>query len=100
MTAAWLLPPIAAISSCSAGAVIAGYLSNPNHALITITASYIIWGFSVPLAFIVIGVYFHRLALHSVVSDVALATSFTPVGAMSQGAYRYVTSPRTTAFLL
>lgn len=88
MTAAWMLPAIAAISSSSAGGVIADYLPDPNDALITITASYVIWGFSVPLAFIVIGVYFHRLALHSVVSDVALATSFTPIGAISQGAFR------------
>lgn len=87
ITAAWLLPPVAAISSSSAGAVIAGSFPNPNHALITLVTSYVIWGFSVPLGFIVIAVYFQRLIFHKIVPDIALASSIVPIGPLGQAAY-------------
>lgn len=68
MTAAWLLPIVAPIVAAATGAIVADVLPNPQHALITIIVSYILWGTGVPLAMAVLVVYFQRLTIYKLAS--------------------------------
>ena len=65
MTAAWLLPIVAPIVAAATGAIVANVLPNPQHALITVIVSYILWGTGVPLAMTVLVLYFQRLTIHN-----------------------------------
>ncbi|KAI5307055.1 hypothetical protein KEM56_005233 [Ascosphaera pollenicola] len=87
MTGAWLLPAVAAAVCAGSGAITAYNTDSPNRALICMVAAYILWGMSVPLAFLMIGVYFQRLILYNLVPEVSMATSMIPVGPLGQGAF-------------
>lgn len=87
MTAAWLLPIVAPVVAAASGGVVAQVLPNPNHALITIIVSYIMWGTAVPFAMVVIAIYFQRLALHKLVPRGAIVSTMLPVGPLGQGAF-------------
>lgn len=87
MTAAWLLPIVACVVAAASGGVVASILPDPNHALITIVTSYVLWGMGVPLALIVMAMYFHRLAIHKLPSQEVIVSVFLPLGPMGQGGY-------------
>ncbi|KAI4960603.1 hypothetical protein J4E86_002227 [Alternaria arbusti] len=87
MTAAWLLPIVACIVAAASGGVVASVLPEPNHALITIVTSYVLWGMGVPLALVVMVMYFHRLAIHNLPSQEVIVSVFLPLGPMGQGGY-------------
>ena len=87
MTAAWLLPIVAPIVASASGAVVASALPNPHHALITIITSYVLWGMGIPLALVVMVIYFHRLAIHKLPSQEVIVSVFLPLGPMGQGGY-------------
>ena len=86
MTAAWLLPIVAPIVAAASGAVVADALP-PHQALTTIVASYVLWGTGVPLAFIVLAIYFHRLAVYKLPPSEVIVSVFLPLGPMGQGGY-------------
>ncbi|KAF2011443.1 C4-dicarboxylate transporter/malic acid transport protein-like protein [Aaosphaeria arxii CBS 175.79] len=87
MTAAWLLPVVAPIVAAASGAVVASVLPDPQHALWTIITSYVLWGTGVPLAFVVIVIYFHRLAVYKLPPQEVIVSVFLPLGPMGQGSY-------------
>ncbi|KAF2873669.1 voltage-dependent anion channel [Massariosphaeria phaeospora] len=87
MTAAWLLPIVAPIVAAASGAVVASVLPNPQHALWTIITSYVLWGMGIPLACVVIVIYFHRLAVHKLPPQEVIVSVFLPIGPLGQGAY-------------
>ncbi|KAK7181310.1 hypothetical protein PSPO01_12604 [Paraphaeosphaeria sporulosa] len=87
MTAAWLLPIVAPIVASASGALVARELPNPHHALMTIITSYVLWGTGVPLAFIVLTIYFHRLAVYKLPPNEVIVSVFLPLGPMGQGGY-------------
>ena len=87
MTAAWLLPIVASVVAAASGAVVASVLPNPRHALITIITSYVIWGTGVPLALVVMAIYFHRLAVYKLPPHEVIVSVFLPLGPMGQGGY-------------
>lgn len=87
MTAAWLLPIVAPIVAAASGGVVAEVLPNPQHALWTIVVSYIMWGMSVPLAMVVIGMYFQRLTVHDLPPREVIVSVFLPLGPLGQGGY-------------
>lgn len=87
MTAAWLLPIVAPIVAASSGALVADALPNPQHALTTIVASYVLWGAGLPLAFVVLAIYFHRLAIYKLPPNEVLVSVFLPLGPLGQGGY-------------
>ena len=89
MTAAWLLPIVAPIVAAASGGVVADVLPNPNHAIITITASYIMWGTAVPFAMLILAIYFQRLAIHKLVPRGAIVSTLLPVGPLGQGGFGY-----------
>jgi tellurite resistance protein TehA-like permease len=87
MTAAWLLPIVAPIVAAATGAIVADVLPNPQHALITVIVSYILWGTGFPLAMAVLVVYFHRLTIHKLPPREVIVSVFLPLGPLGQGGY-------------
>lgn len=87
MTAAWLLPIVSTIVAAASGAVVADALPNPQHALWTIITSYVLWGTGVPLALVIMTIYFHRLAVHKLPPQEVIVSVFLPLGPMGQGGY-------------
>ncbi|KAI4620154.1 hypothetical protein J4E80_004680 [Alternaria sp. BMP 0032] len=87
ITAAQLLPIAASIVAAGTGARVAEHLSNPQHALGTILASYIMWGMSTPLAMTVLVMYYTRLALHKLPPREIVVSSFLPLGPLGMGGY-------------
>ncbi|KAK2744141.1 hypothetical protein FQN57_004401 [Myotisia sp. PD_48] len=87
VTALWLLPVISTIVAAAAGSIVAGVLPNPQLALGTIIASYILWGIGMPLSILILAVYFQRLALHKFPSRSVIVSVCLPLGPMGQGGY-------------
>ncbi|CAG5140659.1 uncharacterized protein ALTATR162_LOCUS756 [Alternaria atra] len=87
ITAAQLLPIAASIVAAGTGARVAEHLPNPQHALGTIIASYVMWGMSTPLAMTVLVMYYTRLALHKLPPREIVVSSFLPLGPLGMGGY-------------
>ncbi|KAK0120415.1 hypothetical protein ONS96_010631 [Cadophora gregata f. sp. sojae] len=87
MTATWLLPIVAPIVAAATGAIVADVLPNPQHALITVIVSYILWGTGVPLAMAVLVVYFQRLTIHKLPPREVIVSVFLPLGPLGQGGF-------------
>ncbi len=87
MTAAWLLPIVPTIVAAASGAVVAGVLTNSQHALWTVVVSYILWGTGVPLAMVTLVIYFERLTLYKLPPRVVIVSCFLPLGPLGQGSF-------------
>ncbi len=87
MTAAWLLPIVAPIVASASGSIVASVLPNPQHALWTLIISYILWGTGVPLALVVLVIYFQRLTLHALPPREVIVSVFLPLGPLGQGGF-------------
>ncbi|ORX95141.1 sulfite transporter Ssu2 [Clohesyomyces aquaticus] len=100
ITAAQLLPIAATIVAAGTGAEIAKVLPNPNNALGTLLASYIMWGMATPLAMTVLVMYYTRLALHKLPPREIVVSSFLPLGPLGMGGYTimYLGSVSRTVF--
>ena len=85
MTAAWLLPIVSTIVAAASGGIVADVLPNPQHALWTLTVSYILWGTGVPLAMFTLVLYFQRLTMHSLPPQEVIVSVFLPLGPLGQG---------------
>lgn len=87
MTAVWLLPIVATIVASASGGIVAKVLPNPQHALWTLTISYILWGCGVPLAMFTMVIYFHRLTMHRLPPREVIVSVFLPLGPLGQGSF-------------
>lgn len=87
MTAAWLLPVVAPIVAAASGGIVAEQLPNAQHALWTLVASYILWGTGVPLAMVVLVMYFQRLTVHKLPPREVIVSVFLPLGPLGQGGF-------------
>jgi len=87
ITAAQLLPIAATIVAAATGSKVAGILPEPEYALGTIIASYVMWGMSVPMAFSVLVIYYQRLALHKMPPREIVVSAFLPLGPLGFGGY-------------
>jgi tellurite resistance protein TehA-like permease len=86
MTAGWLLPAVAPIVAAATGASVAAVL-NPYQALVTIMVSLALLGLGLPMALVIITVYFHRLTTHGLPPLEHMASVFLPLGPLGQGGY-------------
>lgn len=91
MTAAWLLPVVAPIVVAASGGTVASVLPNPNHALLTCIAGYVLWGTGLPFAFVVMTIYFHRLVIHRLPPQEVIVSVFLPIGPLGQGGFSLMT---------
>lgn len=87
ITAVQLLPIAASIVAAGTGARVAEHLQDPENALGTLIASYIMWGMSTPLAMTVLVMYYTRLALHKLPPREIVVSSFLPLGPLGMGGY-------------
>ena len=87
MTATWLLPVVAPIVAAASGGIIADVLPNPQHALWTLTVSYIMWGSGVCLAMVILVIYFQRLTMHPLPAREVIVSVFLPLGPLGQGGF-------------
>lgn len=101
ITAVQLLPIAASIVAAGTGARVAEHLEDPNNALGTLIASYIMWGLSTPLAMTVLVMYYTRLALHKLPPREIVVSSFLPLGPLGMGGYAitYLGSVARSVFL-
>lgn len=94
MTAAWLLPIVSTIVAAASGGIVADVLPN-QHALWTLTVSYILWGTGVPLAMFTLVLYFQRLTVYKLPPQEVIVSVFLPLGPLGQGMYLMRFSPQT-----
>jgi len=87
MTAAWLLPIVSTIVAAASGGIVAAVLPNPQQALWTLLTSYILWGTGVPLAMVILVMYFHRLTIHRLPPREVIVSVFLPLGPLGQGSF-------------
>lgn len=87
ITAAQLLPIAASIVAAGTGTAVANILPNPNRALGTLIACYILWGMATPLAMTILVIYYQRLALHKLPPREIIVSSFLPLGPLGMGGY-------------
>lgn len=87
ITAAQLLPIAATIVAAGTGAEVAKVLPNQQVALGTVIASYVLWGMATPMAFLTLGIYWQRLALHKMPPREVIVSAFLPLGPLGFGGY-------------
>ncbi|PWN39968.1 hypothetical protein IE81DRAFT_294067 [Ceraceosorus guamensis] len=87
VTGVWLLPVVAPIVSAASGGILADNILEPSQARLTIIVSYILWGAGFGLAFIIMTLYYARLAIYKVPPATLIVSAFLPLGPCGQGAF-------------
>jgi tellurite resistance protein TehA-like permease len=85
--AAWHLPIVSCVVAAATGVIVADVLPNPQYALGTIIASYILWGVGLPFALMVIIIYLMRLMLHKLPPKALIVSTFLTLGPLGQGGF-------------
>ncbi|MFI8397663.1 TDT family transporter [Pseudomonas sp. NPDC078863] len=86
MTAVWLLPVVAAEVAAASGALLAPHLNDAHAQLIVLTTSYVLWAFSLPVAFSILTILLLRMALHKLPHENMAASSWLALGPIGTGA--------------
>jgi C4-dicarboxylate transporter/malic acid transport protein len=86
MTAVWLLPVVAAEVAAASGALLAPHLSDAHSQLVVLTTSYVLWAFSLPVAFSILTILLLRMALHKLPHENMAASSWLALGPIGTGA--------------
>lgn len=90
MTAVWLLPIVSTIVASASGGIVAQYLheaGRQNHAFWTMIVAYVLWGTGIPLAMVIMTMYFHRLTVHKLPPREVIVSVFLPLGPLGQGGF-------------
>ncbi|KAI9716398.1 MAG: hypothetical protein M1828_000340 [Chrysothrix sp. TS-e1954] len=87
ITALQLLPIAATIVAAGLGSLVSGVLENPQHALGTILTCYVMWGVGVPMALVVLVMYYQRLAVHKLPPREVIVSCFLPLGPLGFGGF-------------
>lgn len=86
MTAVWLLPVVAAEVAAVSGGVIAPHLADANSQFIMLITSYVLWAYSMPVAFGILTILLLRMALHKLPHKSMAASSWLALGPIGTGA--------------
>jgi hypothetical protein len=76
MTAVWLLPVVAAEVAGASGGLLAPHLADPHAQLVTLATSYVLWAYSVPVAFGILAILILRMALHKPQESMAASSGW------------------------
>lgn len=87
MTAVWLLPIVAAEVAAVSGGLLAPHLADAHAQFLTLIASYVLWAYSVPVAFGILTILFLRMALHRLPPDSMAASSWLSLGPIGTGSF-------------
>lgn len=80
VTAQHLFPAVACIVASASGSVVATILPNTQHALYAILMSYVLWGIGMPMAMMILAIYYHRLLVHKLPPREVIVSVFLPIG--------------------
>ena len=86
MTAVWLLPVVAAEVAAASGGLLAPYLTDTASQFHVLITSYVLWAFSVPVAFSILTILILRMALHKLPHESMAASSWLALGPIGTGA--------------
>lgn len=86
MTAVWLLPVVAAEVAAASGGLLAPYLTDTFMQFHVLITSYVLWAFSVPVAFSILTILILRMALHKLPHESMAASSWLALGPIGTGA--------------
>jgi len=86
MTAVWLLPVVAAEVAAASGGLLAPHLTDAHAQLVVLTTSYVLWAFSLPVAFSILTILLLRMALHKLPHENMAASSWLALGPIGTGA--------------
>ncbi|HEX4550660.1 TDT family transporter [Pseudomonas sp.] len=86
MTAVWLLPVVAAEVAAASGGLLAPHLADVHAQLVVLTTSYVLWAFSLPVAFSILTILLLRMALHKLPHENMAASSWLALGPIGTGA--------------
>lgn len=86
MTAVWLLPVVAAEVAAASGGLLAPHLPDAHGQLVALTTSYVLWAFSLPVAFSILTILLLRMALHKLPHENMAASSWLALGPIGTGA--------------
>jgi tellurite resistance protein TehA-like permease len=76
MTAVWLLPVVAAEVTAASGGLLAPHLAQGSAQFGMLVTSYILWAYSVPVAFSILALLILRMALHKLPHEGMAASSW------------------------
>ncbi|MGX9568712.1 C4-dicarboxylate ABC transporter [Pseudomonas viciae] len=86
MTAVWLLPVVAAEVAAASGGLLAPHLADAHAQLVMLVTSYVLWAFSLPVAFSILTILLLRMALHKLPHENMAASSWLALGPIGTGA--------------
>ncbi len=86
MTAVWLLPVVAAEVAGASGALLAPHLAGAQAQFAVLVTSYVLWAYSVPVAFGILSILVLRMALHRLPHESMAASSWLALGPIGTGA--------------
>ena len=86
MTAVWLLPVVAAEVAAASGGLLAPHLADAHSQLVMLVTSYVLWAFSLPVAFSILTILLLRMALHKLPHENMAASSWLALGPIGTGA--------------
>ncbi len=86
MTGVWLLPVVAAEVAATSGGLLAPYLGDADLQLRVIVTSYVLWAYSVPVAFSILSILLLRMALHKLPHENMAASCWLALGPIGTGA--------------
>ena len=80
INAAQLLPIAATVVAAGIGSKTAQILDDPNTVLRIVLTCYVLWGISIPFAYMIFVLYYHRLVLHKLPPREVIVSAFLPLG--------------------
>jgi C4-dicarboxylate transporter/malic acid transport protein len=86
MTAVWLLPVVAAEVAAASGGLLAPHLADAHAQWVMLVTSYVLWAFSLPIAFSILTILLLRMALHKLPHENMAASSWLALGPIGTGA--------------
>jgi C4-dicarboxylate transporter/malic acid transport protein len=86
MTAVWLLPVVAAEVAAASGGLLAPHLASSSDQFVTLLVSWVLWAYSVPVAFGILVILILRMALHKLPHVSMAASSWLALGPIGTGA--------------
>lgn len=86
MTAVWLLPVVAAEVAGASGGLLAPHLADAHAQFVMLMTSYVLWAYSVPVAFCILAILILRMALHKLPHEGMAASSWLALGPIGTGA--------------
>jgi C4-dicarboxylate transporter/malic acid transport protein len=86
MTAIWLLPVVAAEVAGASGGLLAPHLATAASQITVLVTGYVLWAYSVPVAFAILTILMLRLALHRLPHENMAASCWLALGPIGTGA--------------